>query len=49
MEAYSYKIIKNPTEIGESKLNSLGRRGYELCGVVTSEFGYTYYFKKKNE
>lgn len=49
MDIYSYKIITSPTEIGEPKLNALGRRGYELCGVVSNDFGYMYYFKKKSE
>ena len=46
MDIYSYKIITSPTEIGEAKLNALGRR---MCGVVSNEFGYMYYFKKKSE
>ena len=49
MDIYSYKIITSPTEIGEPKLNALGRRGYELGGVVSNGFGYMYYFKKKSE
>lgn len=48
MKVYRYKIVKNPTEIGETKLNEFGRRGYELVSVVTDEFGYTYYFKIEN-
>lgn len=45
MSTYRYKIVKAKTDIGETKLNEFGRRGFELVSVVTDEFGYTYYFK----
>ena len=45
MKTYRYKIIKTKTDIGETKLNEFGRRGYELTGVIKDEFSYTYYFK----
>ena len=45
MVIYKYKIIHTRTDMGETKLNEFGRRGYELTSVVTDEFGYTYYFK----
>lgn len=45
MKAYRYKIVRNRTDLGETKLNEFGRRGYELVSVITDEYGYTYYFK----
>ena len=45
MATFRYKIVKTKTDMGEAKLNEFGRRGFELTGVVTDEFGYTYYFK----
>lgn len=45
MKTFKYKIIKTNTELTEAKINEFGRRGYELSGVTTSEYGYTYYFK----
>lgn len=49
MKTYRYKIIKTRTDMGEAKLNEFGRRGYELTGVVTDEYGFTYYFKTEVE
>ena len=45
MKTFRYKVVKNRTDIGETKLNEFGRRGYELTGVIADEYGYTYYFK----
>ena len=37
-------------EISESKLNVLGKQGWELCGIISYEnFGFTYYIKKEIE
>lgn len=49
MKLYKYKVIKTPKEITETKLNEFGRRGYELTGVTSDEFNYTYYFKVEME
>lgn len=47
MKTYKYKIIKTDTEIGEPRLNALGKQGWELCGVNCDTYGYTYYIKKE--
>ena len=49
MDVYKYKVVKTKTDIGEVKLNEFGRRGYELAGIVSDQFGFTYYFKIKVE
>lgn len=49
MNVYRYKIVKTKVDMGETKLNEFGRRGYELTSVVTDEHGFTYYFKFKTE
>lgn len=49
MKTFRYKVVKNRTDIGETKLNEFGRRGYELTGVIADEHGYTYYFKVEVE
>ena len=45
MNVYKYKTIKTRTSLEDAKLCEFGRRGYELCGVLCDEYGYTYYFK----
>ena len=45
MKTFRYKIVKTRTDMGETKLNESGRRGYELTSVIVDEHGYTYYFK----
>ena len=45
MKTFRYKIVKTKTDMGETKLNEFGRRGYELTSVITDEHSYTYYFK----
>lgn len=45
MKTYRYKVIKKTTPLDEAKLNEFGRRGFELTGVLSDEYGYTYYFK----
>lgn len=49
MKVFKYKTIKTKTDLGDAKLGEFGRRGYELCGVVADEHGYTYYFKVEQE
>ena len=49
MKVFRYKEVKTRTDMGESKLNEFGRRGYELVSVITDEHGYTYYFKTEVE
>lgn len=52
MKLYRYKRVRSAKQLDETKLNEFGRRGYELCGVVDDEYGFTYYFKiemKSNE
>lgn len=45
MKTFRYKVIKTTLELSESKMNEFGRRGFELTGVTSNEYGYTYYFK----
>ena len=47
MKTYRYKVVKNPKELLEAKLNEFGRRGFELTGVLSDQYGYTYYFKQE--
>ena len=49
MKVYKYKVVKTQKEINEAKLNEFGRRGYELTGVTSNEYNYTYYFKTEVE
>ena len=35
--------------IDNSRLNVLGRQGWELCGFSQDQNDYIYYFKKPNE
>ena len=49
MKVYRYKTVKTKTDMGETKLNEFGRRGYELVSVITDEYGFTYYFKIETE
>lgn len=48
MKKFEYKIIKTPTEVGEARLNALGKQGWELCGVCQDTYMYTYYIKKES-
>ena len=47
MRKFKYKTIKSQTEITDSKLNVLGSKGWELCGVHQDNYGYIYYIKKE--
>lgn len=47
METYKYKIVKTIRILDEAKLNTVGRAGWQLCGVTQDEYGYVYYLKKK--
>ena len=49
MKTFRYKIVKTRTDLSETKLNEFGGRGFDLTGVVTDEYGYTYYFKIETE
>lgn len=49
MKKFKYKILKTQQEIGESKLNALGSKGWELCGFHMDNWGYIYYIKKEIE
>ena len=49
MKKFKYKTIKTQTEIADSKLNVLGKQGWELCGVHQDAYGYIYYIKKEIE
>ena len=49
MDRYRYKVITTQTDMGETKLNEFGRRGFELVGVLVDQYGYKYYFKVKME
>ena len=48
MKTYIYKSIILNKLIDDSKLNVLGRQGWELCGVSQNQNDYIYYFKKLN-
>lgn len=45
MKIYKYRVIRKSTSLSEAQMNEFGRRGYELTGVLSDEWGYTYYFK----
>lgn len=47
MDVYKYKVVKSLKVLDEGRLNQVGRFGWQLCGVVNDEYGYTYYLKKK--
>ena len=47
METYKYKIVKTVKVLDEGRLNTVGRAGWQLCGVTQDEYGYVYYLKKK--
>ena len=47
MEVYKYKIVKTVKVLDEGKLNTVGRAGWQLCGVTQDEYGYVYYLKKR--
>ena len=47
MRKFKYKTVKIKTEITDSKLNVLGSKGWELCGVHQDEYMYIYYLKKE--
>lgn len=46
--AYKYKVVRSVKTLDESKLNQVGRAGWELCGVIQTEFDYIYYLKKQD-
>ena len=46
MEVYKYKVFKSVKSLDETKLNQVGRAGWQLCGVTQDEYGYVYYLKK---
>ena len=39
--------VKSVKALDETKLNQVGRAGWQLCGVTQDEYGYVYYLKKK--
>lgn len=43
---YEYKIIHIPNEITSSKLNLMGKNGWELVSVLFIESMFSYYFRK---
>ena len=49
MKTYKYKVVKTNKEVGEEKLNLLGRKGWVLCAANNDNFGYIYYFKKESD
>ena len=48
MKTYIYKSIILNKLIDNSRLNVLGRQGWELCGFSQDQNDYIYYFKKPN-
>lgn len=44
---FKYKVVRSLKVLDEGKLNQVGRAGWELCGIASDEYGYTYYLKKK--
>lgn len=49
MKLFKYKSVHSPRLVTESKLNTLGRQGWELCAIIPDDFGYTYFIKKEIE
>jgi hypothetical protein len=49
MAIYKYKMVRSVKTLDESKLNVVGRAGWELCGIIQTEFDYIYYLKKQEE
>ena len=49
MKTYIYKSIILNKLIDNSRLNVLGRQGWELCGFSQDQNDYIYYFKTPNE
>ena len=47
MKPNKYKVFKSVKSLDETKLNQVGRAGWQLCGVTQDEYGYVYYLKKK--
>jgi hypothetical protein len=47
MESYKYKVVESKKILDETKLNTIGRVGWQLCGVIQDMYGYVYYLKKK--
>lgn len=47
MEVYKYKVVKSIKALEEAKLNTVGRAGWQLCGIIQTEYEYIYYLKKR--
>lgn len=47
MEKYKYKVVKSIKALEEAKLNAVGRAGWQLCGIIQTEYEYIYYLKKR--
>ena len=47
MEVYKYKVVRSIKTLDEAKLNTVGRAGWQLCGVIQTDNEYIYYLKKR--
>ena len=47
MNNYKYKVVRSIKVLDEAKLNAVGRAGWELCGIIQTDYDYIYYLKKK--
>ena len=47
MEKYKYKVVKSIKALEEAKLNTVGRAGWQLWGIIQTEYEYIYYLKKR--
>lgn len=48
METYKYKVFRTYKTLDEAKLNQIGRAGWELCGIMQTEYENIYYLKKRD-
>ena len=47
MDSYKYKVFRTYKTLDEAQLNQIGRAGWELCGIMHTEYENIYYLKKK--
>lgn len=47
MEVYKYKVVRSTKIFDDGKMNAVGRAGWELCGIIQTDYDYVYYLKKR--
>ena len=47
MEVYKCKVVRSIKTLDEAKLNAVGRAGWQLCGIIQTEYEYIYHLKKR--